>query len=402
MLFGALIFFFLFAPQTFAATYSYYRTITVTSSVTAASGTQTNFPMLVSSTISSWASTGHGGNVQNLVTVPNGGQEPADLVFATSSANCGTANLNFETESYSSSTGALVDWVNVPSLSAGSVIYACYGSPSVTTDQSHPSSTWNSNYAEVYHFSHLSNDTIVNANDSTANANNLTNHSSVTAASGTIGGAAGVVKGSPNSWLEGGPGFFGNPMTQTSSFAISTWVDPSSSNVGGDWTMVATLGGGIGWGIGIDYRNSPADIAIHYPGSAFVNSGCNASNDTWQYIALVNSGGVGTIYKNGVACPTTTSATPNTGFGGNTWISGDQSTLNGINASIDETHFLSAPLSPSWILTEYNNQANPGIFYTVGAETGGGGGAQATYGGNPVTQFLKGIFQFVNGIFQFR
>src|SRR5205823_956562 len=95
--------------------YQFYRSITVTSTASVASSTLTNFPMLVSSTISSWATTGNGGKIQNLCTAKNGGKEPCDLVFATSSGNCNATPLNFETERYVSSTGELADWVNVPS-----------------------------------------------------------------------------------------------------------------------------------------------------------------------------------------------------------------------------------------------------------------------------------------------
>src|ERR1700734_3357335 len=156
---------FLLAPNAHAAGYTYVSSITVTSSVSTASGTNVNFPMLVSSTYSWLEPVSDGGHIQNLTTAPNGGQEPADLIFSTSSS-C-AAPLNFETESYSSSTGALIDLVNVPSLSAGSVIYICDGNSSVTTDQSHPSSTWNSNYMAVWHGS-----TASSTIDSTANRNN--------------------------------------------------------------------------------------------------------------------------------------------------------------------------------------------------------------------------------------
>ena len=119
--------------------YTYRSAITVTSSTSIASGTNANFPMLISSALTSWEPTSTGGDIQNLVIAPNGGQEPADLIF-TSDSGC-TTPLDFETESYSSLTGAILDWVNVPSLSAGSVIYACYGNAAITTNQSHPSST---------------------------------------------------------------------------------------------------------------------------------------------------------------------------------------------------------------------------------------------------------------------
>jgi len=50
-----------------AAGYLYDVPITVTSSTAIASGTQSNFPMLVSSTFPQWKSEGNGGRIQHLV-----------------------------------------------------------------------------------------------------------------------------------------------------------------------------------------------------------------------------------------------------------------------------------------------------------------------------------------------
>src|ERR1035441_7402293 len=126
--FASIVMFSFSIQDTRAATYSYYRSITVTSTASIASGTNSNFPMLVSSTLATWeasSTAGGAGHIQNLCTASNGGQEPCDLIYSMSSA-C-TSPLNFETESYSSSTGVLIDWVNVPTMQASQVIYACYG-----------------------------------------------------------------------------------------------------------------------------------------------------------------------------------------------------------------------------------------------------------------------------------
>ena len=50
--------------------------------------------------------------------------------------------------------------------------------------------------------------------------------------------------------------------------------------------------------------------------------------------------------------------------------SGGGSVFNGL---IDEVRISNTARSPSWILTEYNNQNNPSTFYTIGSEQGGGG-----------------------------
>src|SRR5665213_1566624 len=221
--------FLFFAPKVFAANYTYYRSITVTSTTSVASGTLANFPMLFSGTYTWLESTSTGGRIQNLVTAPNGGQEPADLIFVTSTPSasaglwsCGTA-LNFETESYVSSTGVISDWINTPTTTASQVLYACYGNSSVSTDQSHPSSTWNSNYKYVDHFGTA---TTLNASDSTKFANNSPT------VNGTITAAAGQIVGAMNANTNG---YYFKTISSTIGITntVSVWMNANSFQDGG-------------------------------------------------------------------------------------------------------------------------------------------------------------------------
>ena len=348
--------------------YAYSRAITVGSN---ASGTQTNFPMLVSSTLPSWASVAHGGHVQNIVTAPNGGTEAADLVFATSSANCGVSNLNFETESYSSSTGALVDWVNVPSLSAGSVIYACYGNSSVTTDQSHPSSTWNSNYKGVWHFP---NGTALNTNDSTSNANNGTNNGA-TATTGQIDGGMATVASS----LQG----VTTPNINLGTvFTVEAWVNHNSTAVTG-YERIMENGYGTGFYLG---TNSAASSYTFIVSGNFSLTGGVRTNGQWSQLIGVYDGTNAYLYQDGVLVggpiamnnPFIGSHVIGIGYSENS-----ASPSEFWDGSIDESRVSSAAESASWILTEYNNQNSPSTFYSLGSEqanstSGGGGGAITT------------------------
>ena len=122
--------------------YSDERAITVASDPSIVSSTLADFPMLFSRTYPWLAATEFGGDVQNA----NG----YDIIFASDSA-CSN-KLNFETEYYASTTGELEDWVQVPSLTAGTVIYLCYNNGAVGTDQENAAATWDSNYDFVYHF----------------------------------------------------------------------------------------------------------------------------------------------------------------------------------------------------------------------------------------------------------
>src|ERR1019366_6832619 len=124
---------------------------------------QANFPVLISLPANTYAdlkTTANGGSVTNA----NG----YDILFT--SAAGGTMPLAYERESYSGTTGAMIDWVKVATVShtQDTTIYMFYGNSLVTTDQSNPTGTWDSNYVGVWH---LPNGTVLSANDSTANGN---------------------------------------------------------------------------------------------------------------------------------------------------------------------------------------------------------------------------------------
>ena len=157
--------------------YANQRTITISHSKVPNTD-QTNFPVLISGTYSYLATTSNSGNVTN----SNG----YDIIFTSDAA--GTIPLSYERESYNSTTGAVIFWVNVPTLShtTDTVIYMFYGNSSVTTDQTSATGVWDSGYKGVWH---LPNGTSLSANDSTSNGNNGV-ISSPSAAPGEIGGGA--------------------------------------------------------------------------------------------------------------------------------------------------------------------------------------------------------------------
>jgi DNA-binding beta-propeller fold protein YncE len=351
-----------FAPKAHAS-YSYFRTITVTSTTSIASGTQTNFPMLVSSTLASWESSSTGGNVQNVCTAPNGGQEPCDLVFATSTNNCGTANLNFESERYVSSTGALIDWVNVPSESAGIIIYACYGNSGITTDQSHPSSTWDSNYVGLYHLPTTGTSTL-NVNDSTANANNGTIHSA-TATSTIIDGGGNFVKASHQYIAI--PTSTSNNLTTMGTLEV--WVNLATLANYEVPLSNETLGtdrNGAGFYFGTNF------FAFEIANSSTnkVVTGGTPTSTTWRFLTGTFNSSTVSLYLNGSVLATTPQTIDaNSGvYPWNIGIDGGLYANGYFNGNIDEARISNVARSPSWILTEYNNESRPSTFYTVGGE----------------------------------
>jgi DNA-binding beta-propeller fold protein YncE len=350
------------APPHAHASYLYARSITVTSTPSIASGTQTNFPMLVASTLASWesSSTGAGAQIQNLCTTPKGGQEPCDLVFATSTNNCGIGNLSFETESYTSSTGALIDWVKMPTIATNTVIYACYGDSTVTTDQSHPSSTWNSNYVGVWHFP---NGTLLNASDSTSNANNSAT-TTATAALGYMDGGAAVTSTQTMIVPSSASLNFAGAMT------LDTWVYPTTSSTYQALIIKETNS---------STRQYALDLSALGTGDLyFGGSGHKASDyavnpgwavNAWNHIAVAANGTTVNMYVNGALANSTATST-DASVATNQVSFGREATANlyELFGRLDEARIMKTAASSSWILTEYNNESSPNTFYTIGSE----------------------------------
>ena len=103
----------------------------------------TSFPLLFNETIAGLKSTGNGGSVENA----NG----YDIAFYSDSGL--TTLMDFEIETWSATTGELVAWVRVPTLShtVDTVLYLGYGKSSITTDQSNRTGVWDANFHAVYH-----------------------------------------------------------------------------------------------------------------------------------------------------------------------------------------------------------------------------------------------------------
>lgn len=353
------------APYT-PASFTYYRTLTVTSTQSLASGTNANFPFLVSSTLSSWKASSTGGTVQNLCTDPNGNTEPCDLVFATSSANCTAGNyLNFETEKYSSSTGAVVDWVDVPSVSTSTVIYACYDASTLTADQSDPQSTWNANYLAVYHMGQATSTlNLYNSTLSSYNINSLTagvNAVSATSSAPIDGGMAITATTSIKTAV--------SSVAASTSISLEGWFNGAASGANQSLFWYGTNIGGAGSVYGLDYSNG--HVFCSNRAGATINT---APTGTVSYVCTFASSTIQTaiIYANGVAGASATSSLGYANGGNNIVQINNAGTFTGV---VDEVRVGPYVETPQWILTEYSNYSAPDDaqfangFYHMGTET---------------------------------
>jgi hypothetical protein len=307
--------------------------------------TQSNFTVLVNVTDPALRTVANGGHVANA----NG----YDIGFYADSG--GTTRLKWEVEKYSATTGNLIAWVKIPSVSSttDTSFYLFYGDPSIVTDQSDPLNTWDSNFKAVYH---LGNGTTLNATDSTG-GNNGTLINGPTAVAGKITGAAHFVSTSNQFISLANPGDF--PVT--TAWTMEGWFKPSSDgNVALFWGQTSNNGphiilpGNNTWRLGFwggaDVNGSGVDtLAFHHIVGTFDGSNLRLYKD-------------GSLLAGPTAASPTTSSTPGATIG----------SVTGVfcwNGDIDEVRISSTNRSANWVTAEYNNQNSPGTFITMGIES---------------------------------
>lgn len=364
--------------------YTYARSLTVSGSL--ASGTNVNFPMLYV-----------GGSY--LKTVANGGRlqnsSGFDHIYSVSSA-C-TSPLNYETEtgSYGASTGAITDWVQVPSLTASAVIYICYGNVTISTYQGNTSGTWDSTFAAVYHVPTAYNGSSCTSpgdvSDSTTNANGAEcgTNGATSAIAGQVNEAIAFVGTAGTGSSLDAPN--STSLQITSKITLSTWVYMTSyALIHRSWLISKSIDDGAPW----DYifaitgvNSDGVDGKLEFFGG---NSGFSLGNaviplNGWHHVAATVDETAGSnklsFYIDGVLDSHGTPAysdtmTTGTGFLYMANAGGVGGGSNGVVGNMDEMRIANVPRASTWISTEYNSQNTPcgsGTFCTVGSEMSGSG-----------------------------
>ena len=295
-----------------------------------------------------------------------------DVLFMDGS---GVANkIYHEIENYDSSSGELVVWVKVPSLSSSqdTEFYMYYGNPSCS-NQEFSEKVWDSNYCAVWHLN--------NFYDSTFNSNDGTNHGTDDCL-GKISFAKDFV-GTNNDYIDVGdmPTPSDN-IIRTATF--EAWINPREL---ANTAIINKMDNGREpdrRGYNFHLENYKTEFGV-WPGtwyhdesriSAKTNDNIISYNN-WQYIAATVDLSRKNIdlYYNGEETPSSISilGTPPTYFYDielNEWLGayrgeGFSSYYDGF---IDEIRISKICRSSSWISTEYNNQNDPFNFLSFGPE----------------------------------
>ena len=314
-----------FITQTSGNTWPYRKEITIDH--TKISTTLSNFPILLKITDSDLASKA---------------QENGYDIYFTDNTD---TKLNHELERYIGATGELTAWINIPSLSANSdtILYMYYGNANAD-DQENIETTWDSNYLAVHHLDETAG-TIIDS----------TNHNN-----------DGVPSGSPNQnvngKIDGADAFDGvndhftlpRVYTSENQFTMEAWI---YAQAGARYIISQRSSVGV-------FLQLTGNFLQYYING--ISDGRSISLNTWYHIVLTYDGSTATLYTNGQI--RTKACTPPTWPNEGTYL-GDRSTGGRpFLGFIDEVRFSDSSRSSGWILTCYNNQNNPGSFYTIGQE----------------------------------
>jgi hypothetical protein len=332
----------------YSASWTNRRLITIDhTKVSTASGTVlSNFPMLFSTTDPEFKLVANGGKVAS----STGG----DILFTDSD---GLTKLNYEREYYSSTTGQLIAWVQIPTLSPAfdHVLYMYYGNAAGgLADQQNKTAVWDSNYKGVYHYA--VNGATYTKTDSTSNARNLTSGGAPSALAGQIGGGVNYSGSSDYDQMASDVAVTGIDYTVSSWFkypqpVTGSWNTLFRSSVGDHEVII---------------QESNNHLGLYYQGTGFNDSGfvMTTLSTGWHYLVSEgsNSANNTTFYMDGVLVGTVIGRKLTDPF---TYIGNYQGGTQQWGQADEVRVSSGVSRSPDWIATEYANQNTPQYFYTL-------------------------------------
>lgn len=336
-------------PSTYS--YAYRKTLTIDKTKVSPTNatTLTNFPVLVSMTSTDLATSANNGHVANA--------SGFDIVFSTM-PDCSYL-LNWDTETYTASTGNLIAWVKMPSLApaVNTVFYMCYGRSATTSYQGSSTNTWTNNYEGVFH---LGSSLAVESSSHTLTATNT----GVTSATGQIGNGGSFAK---NQFMTSGGTADYNLV---SSGTTSGWINTTANATFNPMIAKGDLGSDRnGYDMTVNTSNNKIFMDMCSASAAQQFFGTNVvSQGAWHYLAVTWNGATINYFIDGVldahqaqtVTPFNTATTLHLGS--------DSSGVFTSTSTMDELHLSLTPRTTDWLITEFNNQNSPSTFMTTSSE----------------------------------
>ena len=331
--------------------YGYSRNITIDYTKVSGGADLYSFPVLVNLTGQNFLKTSPTGQILNA----NG----YDIIFTDNNYN----KLDHQLEYYNGTSGDLIAWVRIPTLSSSSntVIKILYGNPQITTDPS-TTSVWDSHYKGVWH---LDNNSL---NDFTSFNRAGTPNNSPIYSAGEIYNS--MELNGTNQYVE----VINAPNTNfAGNITVSAWVYMNAANrdqkIAGNQNNSS---GGYKFGI---YTNNKVEFEIRNSANTpslnrDVAGGTVLNTGQWYYLAGISSDVLDSIktFVNGMP-ERPFKKTGTLGIASNTLTIGKEPWLSDyyFSGRFDEIRISDKVRSNGWMRTEYNNQSSPSTFYTLDA-----------------------------------
>jgi len=280
-----------------------------------------------------------------------------DIVFIDENSD----KLNHEVESYNSSDGGLITWVNVSSISSSSdtTLFMYYGNPDCE-NQEDVEGVWDSNFEAIWHLAETNGGP--NAwKDSTGNGYDGTDENMNQSDPGTDFNASGRIDGAVQ--LDGS-----NDSINTSLYpgngtrTLEFWANFDTLN--GDSMMGCHDHANHRFYAGL--RGSNAFFGVGNTASADVP--INVSTGNWYYITIIVNESTACYYLNVEEITSFSYSQSGTSTLSLTigYVNGNEHGF--LNGFIDEVRVSYINRSEGWISTCFNNQNDSGSFYYIGNE----------------------------------
>lgn len=327
--------------------WQYRQEITINHSKVEAS--LTNFPVLI--------------NFNSDTDLANNTQDDGDdIVFTNDNGN----QLHHEIEYFDSSTGELVCWVNVTSVSSAedTAIYIYYGNPDCGSQQNF-TNVWNSGFVMVQHL----NETSGTHYDSTSYGND--------------GSPQGTLNQNAAGKFDGADEFDGiddyvncgndSSLSISDMLSVEAWVNYTEIG-SGTWRGVVTKNDYLDWAFAVGGTQAPGKAVIYISGADGNSSGDVISTSTindskWHHIVATYDGSTTRLYVDGMEEANSTTLTGDIHASTKNMLIGHYENLPRIfDGGIDEVRVSNAARNADWIMTEFNNQNASSTFYSVSSE----------------------------------
>jgi hypothetical protein len=283
--------------------------------------------------------------------------------------------LNHEIETYDSSSGKLVAWVNLPSLTSTTdkIFYMYYGNPE-SNSQQNQEATWNSNYLAVWHLNNNPTGLIL---DSSTNKNNGDPQGGMTA-SDLVDGKTGLCLDFDG--VDDSISFEEFTDTQDMGTCVA-WVQTTMDDIGAVWaeTQYDSLKPYIVCGKYYDdvlwFARDVYGLDSNFQGRKPIGM----NDGQWHQVVWVSNGeeNGNMFFFDGE--PISLTWQDNQDPDG-IWFNDQETDTHSIAAFgrydldypwdgfLDEIRLMNIPTSAEMVATEYANQNNPSSFYTIGLE----------------------------------